>query len=332
MNEWYHLALVKSGTNLRVFYNGVLEESVTTSYNPRSTTENLFFGSRRSGPTYFHGMIDEIRISSIARYASNFTPVKRFSNDTNTIGLWNFEETTGTIAYDSSGNDLNGTLVGGVEWVNECVDDYTIPDPDPDPVTVFFDDFESGTANWTLTEDWEIGEPYFISEICVITEAYSGNNVMATNLTGNYTDTKIMDAITANPLSLPTSGKITLEFMAYVWTDYEKNPDGTISEWYDGMTVLYKEGANTPVELVITGGNSSLIGSFQAYNPGGTPNYTTKTGVRGHSADNTYSRFSVDISHLSEKTVNLIFRYASDPLVRDTDIGVYIDDVVIIAE
>jgi hypothetical protein len=154
---------------------------------------------------------------------------------------------------------------------------------------------------------------------------------MATNLTGHYAKTKIMDAITTNPLSLPNSGKITLEFMAYVWTDYEKNPDGTVSKWYDGMTILSKEGSNTPIELVVTSGNSSLIGSFEAYNPT-TSSYATKTGVRGHSSENTYSRFSVDLSHLSGKTVSLIFRYASDPLIRDTDIGVYIDAVTIIAE
>jgi len=332
LNEWYHLALVKSGTNLRVFYNGVLEETKSVTNNPRTTTENLFFGSRRSGtPSYFGGLIDEIRISSIARYATSFTPLKRFTTDATTIGLWNFEETAGTVAYDSSGNNLNGTLKGGVEWVEECVDSYTVPDPDPDPVTVFSDNFENGIANWTLNGDWEIGEPYFSSPgMCVITEAYSGHNVMATNLTGNYAKTKIMDAVTANPLTLPDSGKITLEFMAYVWTDYEKS-DGSVTKWYDGMTLLYKEGANNPVELVVTSGNPSLIGTFEAYNPA-TSSYTTKTGVRGHSIENTYSRFTVNISHLSGKTVNFIFRYASDPLVRDTDIGIYIDDVTITAE
>jgi len=103
INNWYHLAFVKNGTELKIFYNGILEETQSASENPRTITENLFFGSRRSTtPSYFHGLIDEIRISSTARYSTDFTPVKRFSNDSETIGLWNFEETDGSTAYDSS--------------------------------------------------------------------------------------------------------------------------------------------------------------------------------------------------------------------------------------
>ena len=36
--------------------------------------------------------------------------------DPSLVGWWRFEEGSGTTAYDSSGNGLNGELVGGVTW------------------------------------------------------------------------------------------------------------------------------------------------------------------------------------------------------------------------
>lgn len=39
-----------------------------------------------------------------------------FEPDANTVGLWHFNEGSGDIAYDTSGNSLNGTLENGVSW------------------------------------------------------------------------------------------------------------------------------------------------------------------------------------------------------------------------
>ena len=36
--------------------------------------------------------------------------------DPSLVGYWKFDEGTGTTAHDSSGNGLDGTLVGGVTW------------------------------------------------------------------------------------------------------------------------------------------------------------------------------------------------------------------------
>ncbi|HRZ78943.1 MAG TPA: LamG domain-containing protein [bacterium] len=131
INKWYHVAVVKTASNLKIFVNGVLESTETTSYNPLNNSENLFFGSRRSStPSYMQGLVDEIRISSTARYSSNFTPDKRFSSDASTIGLWHFEETAGTVADNAAGSGLDGTLKGGATWTSQCVDNYEVPVPE----------------------------------------------------------------------------------------------------------------------------------------------------------------------------------------------------------
>jgi hypothetical protein len=79
-NTWYHVAVVRSGTNLYWFINGT---QAGTTYNIGTTTiynsgQPLLIGCRDliTGPwSYFNGWMDEIRVSKgIARWTSNFTP------------------------------------------------------------------------------------------------------------------------------------------------------------------------------------------------------------------------------------------------------------------
>lgn len=82
------------------------------------------FHAEQPGKTYFNGIIDEIRISNIARYSKDFTPTKRFENDEHTMALYHFDEGKGDVLKDSSGNGHDGKIVGA-KWVK--VDDADIP-------------------------------------------------------------------------------------------------------------------------------------------------------------------------------------------------------------
>lgn len=73
-NVWNHLAVVRSGTNLYAFINGVLSGSTTYSgaMYPFSST-GIRIGNM--GTEFWNGYIDELRISNgIARWTSNFVP------------------------------------------------------------------------------------------------------------------------------------------------------------------------------------------------------------------------------------------------------------------
>jgi len=78
------------------------------------------FHAEQPGKTYFNGIIDEVRISNIARYSKDFTPTKRFENDEHTMALYHFDEGKGDVLKDSSGNGHDGKIVGA-KWVK--VDD-----------------------------------------------------------------------------------------------------------------------------------------------------------------------------------------------------------------
>ncbi|MBN2180850.1 MAG: LamG domain-containing protein [Sedimentisphaerales bacterium] len=51
------------------------------------------------------------------------------AQDPNLVGWWKFDETSGTIAYDSSGNGYNGTLQGNPQWITGYKDGALRFDP-----------------------------------------------------------------------------------------------------------------------------------------------------------------------------------------------------------
>lgn len=72
---WYHVEVVKTGTALVMYINGVQEASATFSGTPVNATVALGVGNRGAENTApFNGWIDEFRMSDVARHSANFTP------------------------------------------------------------------------------------------------------------------------------------------------------------------------------------------------------------------------------------------------------------------
>ena len=65
---------------------------------------------------FFRGQMDEVRLSSIARYRSNFQPELRFTPDEHTLVLYHCDELSGNKLIDASGNGYHGIAVD-VEFV-----------------------------------------------------------------------------------------------------------------------------------------------------------------------------------------------------------------------
>lgn len=137
--SWHHIALTRSSTTggLQIFVDGVSDDivystSVTgdVSYRDgRPITGNgtwvnepfLVLGAEKHDydnniyPSY-HGLMDELRISSTVRYTSNYTPVSQFSDDAGTMALYHFDEGAGTVLTDgayTAGTTTNGALLYG---------------------------------------------------------------------------------------------------------------------------------------------------------------------------------------------------------------------------
>lgn len=80
LNTWTHIAVTKSGTTVRLFINGSLDNSGTVTATPTTSTSYFFYvGTQAYDPTattrQFAGYIDDLRITKgAARYIGNFTP------------------------------------------------------------------------------------------------------------------------------------------------------------------------------------------------------------------------------------------------------------------
>jgi hypothetical protein len=72
-NTWYHLAVSRSGTSLRLFINGTVlgSTAASTSYVQGA----LQIGGTADNTSYsLNGYVDDLRITKYARYTSAFTP------------------------------------------------------------------------------------------------------------------------------------------------------------------------------------------------------------------------------------------------------------------
>ena len=123
LNKWYHVSgshdsrshfarLTFDGEYL--FGNeilGKLENPGSPLYIGGMMDERMIF-DRRVEESYFDGFIDEVRISSTARYKSDYKPPRwSFKPDGRTLALWHFDKATGFLA-DSSGNGNTLTRMG----------------------------------------------------------------------------------------------------------------------------------------------------------------------------------------------------------------------------
>ena len=121
-NQWHHIAYQAKGRETVTIINDsahILPQGTTLAHDlaelkhPKDFTLGGF-GEKIKMPhgDYFKGAfagcIDEVRISTVARYdvdKNGFAPRRRFRDDAKTIALWHFDEPSGTRKFsDASGN------------------------------------------------------------------------------------------------------------------------------------------------------------------------------------------------------------------------------------
>ena len=115
LNQWSHLAICRSGTDLRCFLNGTSILNVTNSADV-DNSDTLRIGYWRNSSEHFEGYMDDIRFSGAARYTSNFTPpTAAFSNTGPTLDLSSgntfVHAPSANVAYAFSNPPASGTAI-----------------------------------------------------------------------------------------------------------------------------------------------------------------------------------------------------------------------------
>jgi hypothetical protein len=96
VNTWQHIAITRQSGICRLFINGVqVGNNITNNSNVTSNKKILGIGKYYSDRVFdwmYYGYIDEVRVSNIARYTSNFIPSNsQFISDSNTAFLCHFD-------------------------------------------------------------------------------------------------------------------------------------------------------------------------------------------------------------------------------------------------
>lgn len=146
---WSHIVGTYDGATVKVYVNGRLTGSASSSYVMSDTNSPVYIGiDNTTTGRYFNGSVDEVKFYNFALTAdqvkmdmnqgaaqvlgalgdnsssSSYSSSQEYcvpgssASCAAPIGRWDFEEGTGTSANDQSGNNLTGTLTNGPTWVN----------------------------------------------------------------------------------------------------------------------------------------------------------------------------------------------------------------------
>ncbi|QTA80023.1 Immunoglobulin like fold-containing protein [Desulfonema limicola] len=120
--QWYHVAGIFNGSQLKVYINGIEKNSKTVSHKISPIDRPLMIGESPGYPgRKFKGMIDEVRIWNLARTQAEIQAdmYKTLSGSENGLAAYYvFDHVSGTVLSDLTANNNHGELknMTGAAW------------------------------------------------------------------------------------------------------------------------------------------------------------------------------------------------------------------------
>jgi hypothetical protein len=117
-SKWHHVVGVYTGSQLRIYIDGVLNNSVGTF--GFTSTNNFAVEIGRNAEIAgreFDGAIYDVRVYNRALTATDVSTLYTLGGP---VGHWKLADTSGTTAVDSSLFVTNGTLTGAASWSMRC--------------------------------------------------------------------------------------------------------------------------------------------------------------------------------------------------------------------
>jgi hypothetical protein len=135
--SWHHVACVfdASLAENRIYIDGRLDKTSTTTGAPVTSKDALYLGaSSGTGSAAFSGLIDEVRISSAARYGGNFftAPVAPFASPTGVHLRWSMNAEPDLAGYNVYWSAFSGgpyAKRNGALLTEPLYDDVTASNP-----------------------------------------------------------------------------------------------------------------------------------------------------------------------------------------------------------
>jgi len=204
-DKWFHVAVSRDGTTTRLFLNGnIIEESSDANFILSNSTSALNIGARYWGSysRYLNGQLDEISLSSKARYIEEFCPsrFKVFENDNYTRVLLNLQYGTGTSLFDASRNFLSISLRSSPNTANWMTEVTPIVNTHPKNIALCAGNtsFSINTEN-TDTYQWQINQGSgFINFVDNGNVTGATTNTLQINNVSSFSEENIVRCILSN--------------------------------------------------------------------------------------------------------------------------------------
>ena len=218
---WRHAAATYDGTTWRLYLNGALEATlVVGNFTPRfDSIQHASLGSALTSigtaAGFFAGTLDEARIWNYARSATQIASGKNreIAAASGLLGRWSFNEACGSCR-DSSGNNVNGTLLGSSwTWVtgatfSGAANTAPVVDAGPDQTITL----PATAALLGAVTDDGVSTPLVITWTKTSGPGpvtFSSPNAASTNATFSTTGTYVL-TLTANDGELVASDTVTV--------------------------------------------------------------------------------------------------------------------------
>jgi RHS repeat-associated protein len=126
---WYHAAVTYNGTNLMLYLDGNLEGQLPVGKPPEyDSIQHAALGAALSTTGaatngFFSGVMDEARIWNYARSQQQIHDHMSGAvfSDCGLVARWGLDDASGTVAHDSAGSGISGTINGnGWNWTNSA--------------------------------------------------------------------------------------------------------------------------------------------------------------------------------------------------------------------
>jgi len=111
--KWHHIAATYDQTNMKIYVDGKLENTLAETGTITTSSTQLILGSELNG-TYYTGSLDEIRLFNVAKTEAQIRADMfqggTLASSTGLVARYKCDEGTGTSLEDSSSNTNTGTL------------------------------------------------------------------------------------------------------------------------------------------------------------------------------------------------------------------------------
>ncbi len=125
-NEWHYAVGTWDGYTIKLYLDGILLDEVNgvngiIPYHPNATTT---FANNACNSEPLFGKMDDVSIWNISLTQEDIISYMNCpptGNEEGLVGYWKFEEGSGNIVYDNSGNNNNGNIID-TEWSTDTPD------------------------------------------------------------------------------------------------------------------------------------------------------------------------------------------------------------------